>query len=171
MEPLNNLCPMAARRYEDVPIDKVKVINSRNRDQEQFDMNVESIGGEGLSGRWSAWLQQSGIGIHFPAACDGRDADKWSATQSHDLRHRGGGRADVRASCNAGGGGLRGRQKAGRPERIGFEVTPPEPAFCPRDRHNRLPDRFRPAFSPSRTMGVRLGGARQTGLYPNRLRD
>ena len=31
-----------------MPIDKVKVINSRNRDQEQFDMNVESIGGVGL---------------------------------------------------------------------------------------------------------------------------
>ncbi|TWU54894.1 putative chromosome-partitioning protein ParB [Rubripirellula tenax] len=48
MEPLNNICPIADRRYEDVPIDKVKVINSRNRDQEQFDMNVESIGGVGL---------------------------------------------------------------------------------------------------------------------------
>ena len=31
-----------------MPIDKVKVINSRNRDQEQFDMNVESIEGVGL---------------------------------------------------------------------------------------------------------------------------
>ncbi len=29
MEPLNNICPIADRRYEDVPIDKVKVINSR----------------------------------------------------------------------------------------------------------------------------------------------
>lgn len=48
MEPLNNICPIAQRRYEDVPIDKVKVINSRNRDQEQFDMNVESIEGVGL---------------------------------------------------------------------------------------------------------------------------
>ncbi|TWU38668.1 putative chromosome-partitioning protein ParB [Novipirellula aureliae] len=48
MEPLNNICPIAERRYEDVPIDKVKVINSRNRDQEQFDMNVESIEGVGL---------------------------------------------------------------------------------------------------------------------------
>jgi ParB family transcriptional regulator, chromosome partitioning protein len=47
-EPLNNICPIADRRYEDVPIDKVKVINSRNRDQEQFDMNVESIDGVGL---------------------------------------------------------------------------------------------------------------------------
>lgn len=48
METLNNICPIAQRRYEDVPIDKVKVINSRNRDQEQFDMNVESIDSVGL---------------------------------------------------------------------------------------------------------------------------
>jgi ParB family chromosome partitioning protein len=48
MESLNNICPMAHRRYEEVPIEKVKVINSRNRDKEQFDMNVESIGGVGL---------------------------------------------------------------------------------------------------------------------------
>jgi ParB family chromosome partitioning protein len=48
MEPLNNICPISERRYEDVPIDDVKVINSRNRDQEQFDMNVESIEGVGL---------------------------------------------------------------------------------------------------------------------------
>lgn len=48
METLNNICPMGKRRYEDVPIDQVKVINSRNRDKEQFDMNVESIGNVGL---------------------------------------------------------------------------------------------------------------------------
>jgi len=48
MESLNNICPIAHRRYEEVPIEKVKVINSRNRDKEQFDMNVESIGGVGL---------------------------------------------------------------------------------------------------------------------------
>jgi len=48
METLNNICPIAQRRYEDVPIDKVKVINSRNRYQEQFDMNVESIASVGL---------------------------------------------------------------------------------------------------------------------------
>ena len=48
METLNNICPIAQRRYEDVPIEKVKVINSRNRDQEQFDMNVESIDSVGL---------------------------------------------------------------------------------------------------------------------------
>lgn len=48
METLTNICPMAKRRYEEVPIDQVKVINSRNRDKDQFEMNVESIGGVGL---------------------------------------------------------------------------------------------------------------------------
>lgn len=48
METLTNICPMGKRRYEDVPLDQVKVINSRNRDKEQFDMNVESIGNVGL---------------------------------------------------------------------------------------------------------------------------
>lgn len=48
METLNNICPMAKRRYKEIPIDQVKVINSRNRDKEQFDMNVESIGAVGL---------------------------------------------------------------------------------------------------------------------------
>ena len=48
MEPINNICPIAERRYAEVPIDLVKVINSRNRDKEQFDMNVESIESVGL---------------------------------------------------------------------------------------------------------------------------
>lgn len=48
MEPLNNIRPFSERRYEDAPIDRVKVINSRSRDQEQFEMNVESIGRVGL---------------------------------------------------------------------------------------------------------------------------
>lgn len=48
MKPPNNILPMDQRRYQDVPIDKVKVINSRNRDKEQFDMNVQSIGSTGL---------------------------------------------------------------------------------------------------------------------------
>lgn len=39
---------MQARRYEDVPINKIKVINHRNRDAEQFEMNVESIRQVGL---------------------------------------------------------------------------------------------------------------------------
>ena len=48
METLNNICPMSKRRYEEVPIDQVKVINSRNREKEQFTMNVESIESVGL---------------------------------------------------------------------------------------------------------------------------
>jgi len=36
------------RRYEMVPVDKVKVINSRLRDEEQFQMNVQSIDTVGL---------------------------------------------------------------------------------------------------------------------------
>ena len=36
------------RRYDEVPIDQVKVINSRNREKEQWEMNVESINAVGL---------------------------------------------------------------------------------------------------------------------------
>lgn len=43
-----NICPMSQRRYEEVPIEQVKIINARNRDKEQFDMNVESIESVGL---------------------------------------------------------------------------------------------------------------------------
>lgn len=42
------ICPMKDRRFEEIPIDKVKVINSRDRDQEQFEMNVQSIDHVGL---------------------------------------------------------------------------------------------------------------------------
>jgi len=31
------------RRYETIPIDKIKLINPRNRNEEQFKMNVQSI--------------------------------------------------------------------------------------------------------------------------------
>lgn len=48
MDTLQNICPMAKRRYEEVPIDRVKIINSRNRDKDQFDMNVKSIDSVGL---------------------------------------------------------------------------------------------------------------------------
>ena len=48
MDPIYDIVPFRERRYEEIPIDKVKVINSRNRDQEQFDMNVESIDHVGL---------------------------------------------------------------------------------------------------------------------------
>ena len=36
------------RRYEEIPIDQVKVINSRSRDKEQWEMNVGSIDAVGL---------------------------------------------------------------------------------------------------------------------------
>ena len=39
---------MKDRRYEMVPVDKVKVINSRRRDEVQFQMNVQSIDTIGL---------------------------------------------------------------------------------------------------------------------------
>lgn len=40
--------PFKERRYQSIPIAKIKVINARSRDQEQFDMNVESIDHVGL---------------------------------------------------------------------------------------------------------------------------
>jgi ParB family transcriptional regulator, chromosome partitioning protein len=48
MEPLINICPISQRRYQELPVDKIKVINSRNRDKDQFEMNVESIDGVGM---------------------------------------------------------------------------------------------------------------------------
>ena len=48
MENPLQLVPFKDRRYEDIPVDKVKVINSRNRESEQFDMNIESIKQVGL---------------------------------------------------------------------------------------------------------------------------
>ena len=48
MDYLLDIVPFQSRRYEEIPIDQVKVINSRNRDKEQFDMNVESIDHVGL---------------------------------------------------------------------------------------------------------------------------
>ena len=38
---------MKDRRREMIPVDKIKVINSRNRDQKQFALNVQSIEGNG----------------------------------------------------------------------------------------------------------------------------
>ena len=43
-----DIVPFSQRRYEQVPIAKIKVINARSRDQEQFDMNVASIDRVGL---------------------------------------------------------------------------------------------------------------------------
>lgn len=48
MEMIENICPISERRYEELPVDKIKVINSRNRDKDQFEMNVESIDSVGL---------------------------------------------------------------------------------------------------------------------------
>jgi len=48
MDNIPDIVPIQKRRYEKIPIDQVKVINSRNRDKEQFEMNVESIDQVGL---------------------------------------------------------------------------------------------------------------------------
>jgi ParB family chromosome partitioning protein len=48
MDALPEIALMQTRRYEEIPIDKIKVINHRNRDAEQFEMNVESIRQIGL---------------------------------------------------------------------------------------------------------------------------
>ena len=48
MDNMPNILAIRDRRYEEIPIDQVKVINSRNRDKEQFEMNVESIDSVGL---------------------------------------------------------------------------------------------------------------------------
>jgi ParB family chromosome partitioning protein len=48
MHNLLTIVPFQDRRYAEVPIDKIKVINSRNRDEEQFEMNVNSIDSVGL---------------------------------------------------------------------------------------------------------------------------
>ena len=48
MDPLPEIVPIRQRRYEEVPCEKIKVINPRNRDKEQFEMNVESIDAVGL---------------------------------------------------------------------------------------------------------------------------
>jgi ParB family chromosome partitioning protein len=43
-----NIMPFSDRRYEEVPIELIKVINSRDRDTDQFKMNVTSISELGL---------------------------------------------------------------------------------------------------------------------------
>jgi ParB family chromosome partitioning protein len=48
MDSLPDIVPISQRRYEEIPVDQIKVINSRNRDKEQFEMNVESIDHVGL---------------------------------------------------------------------------------------------------------------------------
>ena len=39
----NNVVPMSKRRYGMIPVDKIVVLNPRNRDKQQFAMNVRSI--------------------------------------------------------------------------------------------------------------------------------
>jgi ParB family chromosome partitioning protein len=39
----NNIVPMSKRRYGMIPVDKIVVLNPRNRDKQQFAMNVRSI--------------------------------------------------------------------------------------------------------------------------------
>lgn len=48
MDNTAEIIPFGQRRYESIQISLIKVINSRNRDQEQFDMNVDSIKKSGL---------------------------------------------------------------------------------------------------------------------------
>ena len=48
MDNVPEIVPMKARRYEAIAVEKIKVINPRNRDAEQFAMNVESIDHVGL---------------------------------------------------------------------------------------------------------------------------
>ncbi len=48
MENIPDIVPIKHRRYEKIPVDEIKVINSRDRDKEQFEMNVESIDHVGL---------------------------------------------------------------------------------------------------------------------------
>jgi ParB family chromosome partitioning protein len=48
MEIEANIMPFSDRRYEEVPIELIKVINSRDRDSDQFKMNITSISEMGL---------------------------------------------------------------------------------------------------------------------------
>ena len=48
MERNLELVPFKDRRYAEIPVDKIKVINSRNREEDQLEMNTESIEQIGL---------------------------------------------------------------------------------------------------------------------------
>ena len=48
METNLQLVPFKDRRYAEIPLDKIKVINSRNREEDQLEMNTESIEQIGL---------------------------------------------------------------------------------------------------------------------------
>lgn len=44
----NAIVPFAERRYQEIPVEQIVVINPRQRDREQFDMNVTSIKDVGM---------------------------------------------------------------------------------------------------------------------------
>lgn len=48
MDNIPDILPISERRYEQIPVDQIKVINSRDRDAEQFAMNVTSIESLGM---------------------------------------------------------------------------------------------------------------------------
>jgi len=48
MDSILEIVPFHLRRFAEIPVDEIKVINSRNRDKEQFDLNVQSIDQVGL---------------------------------------------------------------------------------------------------------------------------
>lgn len=48
MDNENEIIPFTHRRYDKIPVEQIKVINSRDRDQSQFKMNVSSISELGL---------------------------------------------------------------------------------------------------------------------------
>jgi ParB family chromosome partitioning protein len=48
MDSILEIVPFHFRRFAEIPVDEIKVMNSRNRDKEQFDMNVQSIDSVGL---------------------------------------------------------------------------------------------------------------------------
>jgi len=43
-----NIVAMKDRRYKTIAIEKIKVLNPRIRDEEQFQMNVQSIDSNGM---------------------------------------------------------------------------------------------------------------------------
>lgn len=56
-----SIVPMTERQYRMIPVDKITVLNSRNRDKEQFAENVRSI---------------EAIGLLKPIVVNGRNAEK-----------------------------------------------------------------------------------------------
>ena len=48
MEAIADIVPMAARRYEPIPVERIKIVLPRDREAEQFALNAESIDHVGL---------------------------------------------------------------------------------------------------------------------------